>query len=293
MGDLPFEQEDTAKSSRRKKGSGTARRRSIRLAKKPQVAEPMEVDPPKENKSTKRSRRKAGDKVIEQRAVLQEMQIVDENTMNIEPPTEESAFTNIKTQLDDLNMDLSEQYSSPQKVEEENCKPRRIKKRAPKDTPMFGRKRASRITDKENDEPSTQVEEKVPPSTELVTETTALQQVIKRTVLSSNNGIKITKKIKQLYLNKGPDIKKHKPINLETIFESPVKKASGTPLKVIGGKKLKRCVAFTETPWLGRPGKTKGRKVKKGKQVKRVLSSKRERCWKLDSRLSSLDELSP
>ncbi|XP_072163548.1 uncharacterized protein [Diadema setosum] len=303
LGDLPFEREDTKKSSRGKKDTGNERRRSVRLAKKAhQESSPKDSRTPETKVPTKKKRSRAIKSRGEDQYALEILDAVKDSVTK--DAVAEDTFTAIKDASAQFLSRVDMHKPVGEYIAESTVQPNRRQAKAcgrrKQDTPLTSRKRASRITDKENDDPETTAtntdegqsvtssKDKDCTDTHSEFESDAVRNP------SANDGtFKVTKKVEQLYLNKGMDVKKHKMANLETIFESPKKKQTGTPLRAIGGKKIKRFSAFTETPWLGRSGRGRSKKVKRGKVVKRVLSSRKERCWRLDTMLSTLDDMSP
>ncbi|XP_030847948.1 uncharacterized protein LOC115926781 [Strongylocentrotus purpuratus] len=315
--EFPFERQDAFQPSEKKKERCSKRRRSIRLVKKlgeqPKCdtdsgQENREVEPSKATKSYKRTKIVPG---YLQDNVLQEVNIMKCDNTSQESQMDGELFTALKPHVEDSPMDLNgcHDYGESSEVidfQESAAKATSLSK----DTPFMGKKkRVSRISekDKENDDALQAQEQRHLKNTSSVGRKRkkktpaekvgdaepgagARQAKDKGTEGSVNRNLQISNKIKLMYLKKGAALKKH---HLETIFESPKRRATGTPVNLLGARKMKRTVAFTETPWLGRTGRTKGRKVKKGKQVERVLSSKVERSWKLDIRLSNLDDPSP
>ncbi|XP_041456283.1 uncharacterized protein LOC121408737 [Lytechinus variegatus] len=287
-------------SKRKKKGSCSKRRRSIRLIKKPEEEPRCVTEYEQENWNAAPIKKAATNYKRKESApdkVLQEVKVTSCDNIFQEPMIEEELFTGLKPHVDDVPMDLDDCYGET--LEVMDFQEVVVKPNVKKDTPFMGRKRVSRISEKDKEIDDAIAQEQSCPKERTAAEKQGdpeqdhqqpPEDIAEGIEGSSDNNFKVSNKVKSLYLKKGAaGTKKH---NLETIFESPKKRATGTPVNLLGKKKLKRSVVFTETPWLGRTGRTKGRKVKKGKQVKRVLSSTVEKSWKLDLRLSDLDILS-
>ncbi|XP_071479666.1 uncharacterized protein [Diadema antillarum] len=303
LGDLPFEREDTKKSSRGKKDTGNERRRSVRLAKKAhQESSPKDSRTLETKVPTKKKRSRAIKSRGEDQCALEILDAVKDSVTK--DAVAEDTFTAIKDASAQFLSRVDMHKPVGEYIAKSTVQPNRRQAKAcgrrKQDTPLTSRKRASRITDKENDDPETAAtnsdEGQSVTSSKDDEGSDSNSEFASDAVRhpSANDGtFKVTKKVEQLYLNKGLDVTKHKMANLETIFESPKKKQTGTPLRAIGGKKIKRFSAFTETPWLGRAGRGRSKKVKRGKVFKKVLSSRKERCWRLDTMLSTLDDMSP
>nr|XP_054749115.1 uncharacterized protein LOC129254639 [Lytechinus pictus] len=295
--EVSLQKQDTIKpSKRKKKGSCSKRRRSIRLIKKPEEEPRCVTDYKQENWNAAPIKKAATNYKRKEIApdVLREVKVTSCDNIFQEPLTEGELFTGLKPHVDDVPMDSDDCYGESSEVMD--FQEVVVKSNVKRDTPLMGRKRVSRISekDKEIDDAIAQEQscpkKRTPAEKQGDPEQDHQQPPEDIAEGSSDNNFWVSNKVKSLYLKKGAaGTKKH---NLETIFESPKKRATGTPVNLLGKKKLKRSVVFTETPWLGRTGRTKGRKVKKGKQVKRVLSSTVEKSWKLDLRLSDLDILS-
>ena len=102
--------------------------------------------------------------------------------------------------------------------------------------------------------------------------------------------------VEQLYISRGKTISDPNvnPTDLlETIFESPVSKPSGTPI-LLSKRRYHRSQTFPEKPWRPRPGKRKKRKRGPGGRFHKMANVDEEEITAhLDEVLANLSELSP
>ena len=274
--EFPFERQDAFQSSKKKRERCSKRRRSIRLVKKLEEQPKCDTDSRQENREVEPSKTKATksykrNKIVPgflKDNVLQEVNIMKCDNTSKESQMDGELFTALKPHVEDSPMDLTDchDYGVPSEVidlQESAEKATSLSK----DTPFMGKKkRVSRISekDKENDDALQAQEqchlkntssvgrkrkkktpaEKVGDAEQGVGARQAKDGGIKGSV---DRNLQITNKIKLMYLKKGAALKKH---HLETIFESPKRRATGTPVNLLGARKMKRTVAFTETPWL-------------------------------------------